>query len=517
MSQENLNATLEAIHEGRFSFGDAFEAMVKVQGRQIIDRGFTENLLKDLSIDFSESELKDSVLNPERASNNTEENLEIIDELQKEGYLDETTLFDSLSNWHGAQIFDDDYMKELHECYDIGQEEDDELSFSELDTEAKAAVLQAQLNIIASRGDWRKCFLSTRNANGDVISNPCFNVEVDDDKIHVKFDAFSYSGSAIQATVDAASCDFVIEEQDSSRDMLSQLESEIFNKSEDFSLVEYIQKVNEENDLSLDDQYLLHGVLEDAKLYKNSLNNFALAFCGAVNNNLDRLEREEIRATGNNVIFPLDQFANSGRLAEFDNLKFRDYDIRQIKGIYPELQNLDEELVHKLQDDLDELIEEPTLTNLNDKFENNFDTDEIKNNDSNLRLLLTRGEEAINDDLGAFLSGRNYIEYDDFLHEGVKELYYQAFTQSLDNLVFNSVVDVIQNRFSESQQIALLNSLSPDEKLEEFVENFISNLDDLEEVNSEDIQFKLASVISEKTGKEKSNHLSNVNSNGNSR
>ena len=512
MSQENLNATLEAIHEGRFSFGDAFDAMVKVQGRQIIDRGFTENLLKDLSIDFSESELKDSVLNPERASNNTEENLEIIDELQKEGYLDEETLFDSLSNWHGAQIFDDDYMKELHDSYDIGQEEDDELSFSELDTEAKAAVLQAQLNIIASRGDWRKCFLSTRNANGEVISNPCFNVEVEDDKIHVKFDAFSYSGSAIQATVDAASCDFVIEEQDSSREMLSQLESEIFNKSEDFSLVEYMQKVNEENDLSLDDHYLLHRVLEDAKLYKNSLNNFALAFCGAVNNNLDRLEREEIRATGNNVIFPLDQFANSGRLAEFDNLKFRDYDIRQIKGIY-----LDEKLVHKLQADLDELIEEPTLTNFNDKLENSFYTKDIINNDSNLRLLLCRGEEAINDDLGAFLNGRDYIEYDDFLYEGVKELYYQAFTQSQDNLVFNCVVDVIQNKFTESEQIALLNSLSPDEKLEDFVENFISNIDDLEEVNSENIQLKLASVISEKTGIEKSNHLSNVNSNGNSR
>lgn len=512
MSQENLNATLEAIHEGRFSFGDAFDAMVKVQGRQIIDRGFTENLLKDLSIDFSESELKDSVLNPERASNNTEENLEIIDELQKEGYLDEETLFDSLSNWHGAQIFDDDYMKELHDCYDIGQEEDDELSFSELDTEAKAAVLQAQLNIIASRGDWRKCFLSTRNANGEVISNPCFNVEVEDDEIHVKFDAFSYSGSAIQATVDAASCDFVIEEQDSSRDMLSQLESEIFNKSEDFSLVKHIQKVNEEFDLSLNDQFLLHRVLEDAKLYKNSLNNFALAFCGAVNKNLDRLEREEIRATGNNVIFPLDQFANSGRLAEFDNLKFRDYDIRQIYGI-----NHDEELVHKLQDDLDELIEEPTLTNLNDSFENSFDTSEIKENDNNLRILLTCGEEAINEDFGAFISGKDYIEYDDFLHEGVRELYYQAFTLSHDELVFNCVVDVIQNKFTESKQIALLNSLSPDEKLEEFVENFISNLDDLEEVNSEDIQFKLASVISEKTGKEKSNHLSNVNSNGNSR
>jgi len=49
------------------------------------------------------------------------------------------------------------------------------------------------------------------------------------------------------------------------------------------------------------------------------------------------------------------------------------------------------------------------------------------------------------------------------------------------------------------------------------VENFISNIDDLEEVNSENIQLKLASVISEKTGIEKSNHLSNVNSNGNSR
>ena len=501
---DNLNKVIEAIEDGLLSYEDAYNSMVKVQGNKILTRGFTENLIKDLSVDLDEEQLKD-LGNPNldlaNVSDDTFANDKLIDNLIADGY--EREVFDNLSNWHGTQIFDDDYMSEVHEVYGVEydneneNEEDDDLSYSDLPVEDKADILQSQLNIIKKRGDWRKLY-SLPNA-------PDFEVNVADDlSIQVTVDIGDYFGNSSDLHKNFSKFEVVLDDSKvSSLGLLDDLEEKIYSHIGDFSKDWYVReslKIAEKDDLS----GMLDKFTSDAEYIEHNTQVFMLAFSGALNKNKERLDKEELRSLGNNVVLPLDVVGEK-RIDELDNLKFKDYDFcfAHFTREYPEF-----DLGTELISDLDQLTAAPTLENLFDNIDNNFDRKWILEDKKNWPLLLACADHRINENPDAFKDEIVNFSYTDLLNKGLDELFVQSFENNQDKIKFNAVVNVIQNNLYENQQIELLKALDEGETLEAFVEEFSNELDE-DRMNEDEILIELTDEIKRRSDHNYEEKLSN--------